>query len=276
VTGFMLSQWSMSEYNGFLRVATTDSPDWWWDDIDSESFVIVLEDRNGELVEVGSVGGLGEGERIYSVRFMGDVGYVVTFRQTDPLYTIDLSDPGNPTVAGELKILGYSAYLHPLGDGLLLGIGQDATEEGGTLGTQISVFDVNDLANPELLHKYTLEHGYSEVEYDHHAFLHWVPTGLTVLPVQTWWWDEETETDGGFSGAIAVRVDDNGIEELARITHSYSNDPESEEIEWEGWRLPIRRSLVVGDKLLTVSDGGILQSDLDTLAEEAWVTFSGR
>jgi len=273
VKGFMLSQWSMSEYDGYLRVATTDSPDWWWDDLDSESFVKVLADRDGELVEVGSVGGLGEGERIYSVRFMGDVGYVVTFRQTDPLYTIDLSDPANPAVAGELKILGYSAYLHPVGDDLLLGIGQDATDEGRTVGTQISLFDVSDPADPQRIQQYTLEHGSSEVEYDHHAFLYWEPTELAVVPVQTWWWDEDTETEGGFAGAIAVRVARDGVEELARITHDGTEGPLSEKPELQGWRLPIRRSLVVGDRLFTVSDGGILQSDLDTLEDEAWVSF---
>ena len=81
-------------------------------------------------MQVGSVGGLGRGERIYAVRYIGDTGFVVTFRQVDPLYTLDLSDPKAPRVAGELKVPGYSAYLHPLGDGLLLGVGQDATEQG--------------------------------------------------------------------------------------------------------------------------------------------------
>jgi uncharacterized secreted protein with C-terminal beta-propeller domain len=284
VQGFMLSQWSMSEYDGFLRVATTDSPDWWWDDIDSESYVKVLEDRDGELAEVGSVGGIGNGERIYSVRFMGDVGYVVTFRQTDPLYTIDLSDPTDPVVAGELELLGYSAYLHPVGDGLLLGVGQDATDEGRTTGTQISLFDVSDPANPQRLQQYTLEHGSSEVEWDHHAFLYWEPTEMAVVPVQTWWWDEETETEGGFAGAVAVHVDRDGIEELAKITHDETGKPGAEDPaigepivpEYDMWRLPIRRSLVIGDRLFTVSDGGILQSDLDTLEDEAWVSFGVR
>ena len=242
------------------------------------------EDRDGELVEVGSVGGIGQGERIYSVRFIGDVGYVVTFRQTDPLYTIDLSDPTDPVVAGELELLGYSAYLHPVGDGLLLGIGQDATEEGRTTGTQISLFDVSDPANPQRLQQYTLEHGSSEVEWDHHAFLYWEPTEMAVVPVQTWWWDEDTETESGFAGAVAVHVDRDGIEELAKITHDETGktgaeDPAIDEPivpEYDMWRLPIRRSLVIGDRLFTVSDGGILQSDLDTLEDEAWVSFGVR
>jgi hypothetical protein len=259
VTGFMLSQWSMSEYDGYLRVASTTTPSWWGGDRRSESFVTVLEQRDGELVQVGKVGGLGAGEQIFSVRFIDDIGYVVTFRQTDPLYTIDLSDPTAPTVAGELKLLGYSAYLHPLGDGLLLGVGQDATEEGRTQGTQVSVFDVSDISDPRRLDNYTLDNGYSSAEYDHHAFLYWPDTGLTVIPVQVWKWDEDTETESGFSGAIALDAGREGITEIGRITHGDSGD------EAEYWmNPPIQRSLVIGDSLYTVSDQGVLQSDLTT------------
>ena len=111
----------------------------------SSSAVYVLDADT--LAKVGKVGGLGEGERIYSVRFIGPVGYVVTFRQVDPLYTLDLRDPAAPEVTGELKITGYSAYLHPAGDGRLIGVGQEASEKGRTLGTQVSLFDVSDPAD---------------------------------------------------------------------------------------------------------------------------------
>ncbi|MDJ0952679.1 MAG: beta-propeller domain-containing protein [Acidimicrobiia bacterium] len=272
VEGWMLSQWSMSEYEGNLRVATTSSPDWWWGaGDDSESFVTVLEEDSGELVEIGKVGGLGKGERIYSVRFIDDTGYVVTFRQTDPLYTIDLSDPTDPEVVGELKILGYSAYLHPVGDGLLLGVGQDATDQGRTLGTQISLFDVSDPANPTRIHNYTLDDGYSAVEWDHRAFLHWPQTGLTVIPVSVWSWDEETETESGFVGAIAVEATEDGIEEIARISH---RPKEIEDEEW-WWGPMIERSMVIGDSLYTYSYDGILQSDLETLEAGTYVSFWG-
>jgi uncharacterized secreted protein with C-terminal beta-propeller domain len=269
VTGFMLSQWSMSEYEGNLRVATTTSPDWWWGGADeSESFVTVLEEKDGELVELGKVGGLGKGERIYSVRFIDEVGYVVTFRQTDPLYTIDLSDPTDPTVVGELKILGYSAYLHPVGEGMLLGVGQDATEEGRTLGTQISLFDVSDPANPVRVQNYTFDNGYSSVEYDHRAFLHWPATGLTVVPVSAWSWDEETGEESGFVGAIAIKATEDGIEEIGRITHGDNKDSE------EYWWAPtIERSLVIGDSLYTYSYEGLLQSDLETIEDGTYVGF---
>ena len=138
VSGYLLSQWSLSEYRGVLRVVSTETPAWWGNGRESESFLTTLRQRGGELVQAGRIGGLGKGERVYAVRFAGDVGYAVTFRQIDPLYTLDLAVPERPRVLGELKIPGYSAYLHPVGEDLLLGIGQDATDEGRPLGTQVS------------------------------------------------------------------------------------------------------------------------------------------
>lgn len=208
VSGHLLNQFSMDEFQGKLRIATTDGPPWGFDD--SESFVVVLEEQGDRLVEIGRVGDMGRGERIFSVRFMGDLGYVVTFRQTDPLYVVDLSNPESPVVTGELKIPGYSAYLHPLGDGLLLGVGQDATEDGMTTGAKVSLFDVSDPTDPRELDSWVLEGGYTEVEWDHHAFLYWEPLSLAVLPLQNW--------STGFFGAVALRTDD-GLREVGRITH---------------------------------------------------------
>ncbi len=179
VTGYLLNQWSLSEQNGFLRVVSTDAPSWWGgEESETESMVTVMADQDGRLATVGRLSGLGLGERVYAVRFIGDLGYVVTFRQVDPLHVIDVSDPSNPVLRGALHIPGYSAYLHPIGDGLLLGIGQDATSDGRVLGTQVSVFDVTSPDNPVLLHKLRLGEGASEVEFDHHAFLYWPGTGL--------------------------------------------------------------------------------------------------
>jgi hypothetical protein len=130
---------------GARRAATTDgfpgAPG-------TQSFVTVLTESEGRLVTTGMVGDLGRGERIYALCFQGPVGYVVTFRQTDPLYTLDLANPARPLAVGELKINGYSAYLHAFGDGLLLGIGQDATNTGQRLGAQVSLFDMSDPAQP--------------------------------------------------------------------------------------------------------------------------------
>ena len=148
VDGELVDQFAMDEHEGNLRVATTTGSAWETGAGESESHVVVLAPNGDTLAPIGQVGGLGRGETIQSVRFIGSVGYVVTFEQTDPLYTLDLSDAANPRVAGELKILGFSAYLHPVGEGKLLGVGQDATEEGRQLGTQVALFDVSDPANP--------------------------------------------------------------------------------------------------------------------------------
>jgi uncharacterized secreted protein with C-terminal beta-propeller domain len=267
VRGFLTSQWSMSEWNGDLRVASTDEPSWWaWEEgSESESFVTVLRGNDGVLERIGRVGNLGKGEWIRAVRFIGDIGYVVTFRQTDPLYTIDLSDPSSPRVAGELKILGYSAYLHPIGDNLLLGVGQDADEEGRVKGTQVSVFDVSDLARPARIHQLTLGSSWSEAEWDHHAFLYWPRTSLLVLPVFAYAIDEVSGAYDYFSGAIGVRASRAGLERLATITHPQRAGSE--------WVAQIRRSLVIGDTLYTVSEHGLKASSLATLEPRVWLPF---
>jgi beta propeller domain-containing protein len=258
VRGFLVSQWALSEHAGHLRVASTTVPPWWGDEADeSESYVTVLRENGRRLDLVGRVGGLGRGEQIYAVRFIGDVGYVVTFRQVDPLYTVDLATPTAPKVLGELKIRGYSAYLHPVGEDLLLGVGQDATRQGRQLGTQLSLFDVSDLRAPRRLHQATLADGSSEVEYDHHAFLYWPASGLAVLPIQDWKGREPA------FAAAAFRVDRAGIADLGRLAHPVKDE----------WRGQIRRSLVVGERVLTLSEAGVLASPLDTLSGGAWVRF---
>jgi hypothetical protein len=261
IPGYLLSQWAMSEKDGLLRVASTDAPPWW--DIDeSESVVTVLQEASGQLTPVGQLGGLGEGERIYAVRFIGDLGYVVTFRQVDPLHVIDLTDPTQPTLRGELEIQGYSAYLHPIGDGLLLGVGQDATAEGRVQGTQVSVFDVSDPANPQRLQTLAFPRGWSEAEFDHHAFLYWPATGLTVLPLQVF------SDSGYFAGAVGLHVSGAGIAQLGVLEHP--PPPENDYIA----SAAIRRSIVIGETLYTVSDTGVETHDLATLANRSWLPFS--
>ena len=270
IDGFLLNQFAMSEHEGRLRVASTTQPNWWCcSERESESFVTVLEPRNGELVTIGRVGGLGKGEQIFSVRFIGDMGYVVTFRQTDPLYTIDISDPTRPTVAGELKILGFSAYLHPIGDDLILGVGQDANSRGRLKGSQLSIFDVSDPANPVRIDQLSLSKGgNSEVEYDHRAFLYWDESNLAVLPVNQWEWDRDHEHV--FLGAVAVEAGSDGIVEVGRVNHPGGATQTGK----YDWQAQIRRSIVIGDSLYTVSTKGILQSDLGTLEEQGWLAFN--
>jgi len=228
VMGSLLSQYSLSEHDGFLRVATTDGSAWDRND-ESQSMVTVLEERGDELVQVGFVDGLGEGEQIFAVRFMGEVGYVVTFRQIDPLYTVDLSDPTDPTVLGELKIPGFSTYLHPVGEGLLLGVGQDASDEGRTTGAQVSLFDVSDLTDPLRVDQASFgENSYSSVGWDPKAFLFWGERKLAVVPVSSWNYDEETGEEQNEATAVLVQVnDDNTLTEIGRIGHPVKGECES-------------------------------------------------
>jgi Beta propeller domain len=294
VVGHTLNQFSMSEYEGNLRIATTE------DNFSlvggdavvdnggvSESHVTVLDEQGDKLVTLGQVGGLGKGERIYAVRFIGPTGYVVTFKQTDPLYTVDLSNPSEPRVAGELKIAGYSAYLHPVDDHTLIGVGQDATDEGRTTGLQISLFDVSDPAAPKRIQTAVMPGANSDAEWDHHAFLWWPATNLAVVPFQRFFSvprpiapaSSSTEpavgteiapapapdiAPGYEAGALGLTVGRDGITELGRVNHP--NDPQF----FGG----VRRSLVVGDQLLTISDNGLKASALSDLTERAWLPFS--
>ncbi len=213
VEGHLLNQFSMDEYNGYFRVATTIGEP--WDTETSESQVVVLEQRGRRLTEVGKVDNLGRGERIFSVRFAGDIGYVVTFRQVDPLYVIDLADPTAPSVAGELKIPGFSTYLHPIGDGLLIGVGQDADDTGRTRGTKVSLFDVSNPANPTELDVIVFPDAHSEAEWDHRAFLYWAPEEMVAIPLTKY----DYEGDDDFFGAVAIQVNRDGVAELGRVSH---------------------------------------------------------
>jgi hypothetical protein len=264
VTGYLLNQYSLSEHQGDLRVASTTRPAWWEgaEAVPSESRVTVLRRQGSALQPIGKVVGLGHGQRIYSVRFLGDVGYVVTFRQIDPLYTIGLAEPTAPKVLGELELLGYSAYLHPISSDLLLGVGQDATPEGRTKGVQLSLFGVADPAHPRLLAQHALgTASASQVEYDAHAFLYWAPRKLVVLPVQVF--DAAPGSQPGFTGAVALNVDATGIAEVGRVAHDAVN----------GYSPPISRSMVIGDRLLTLSDGGVVGTALDGFAPAGSLAF---
>ena len=267
VRGYLLNQFSLSEHKGVLRAATTEDPPWLPSGVvdgESESFVTVLDEVDKRLVQVGRVGGLGKGERIYAVRFVEDVGFVVTFRQTDPLYTLDLSDKTAPRVVGELKIPGYSSYLHPIGDGLMIGVGQDATDTGRTEGAQVSLFDVGDLREPRRLHQKSLgRYANTAAEYDHRAFLWWAPTKLLVLPVNSY--DDRTEST--FAGAVGLSVDRGGINDAGRTEHPKPNE--------EYYSAPpIVRSLVANGRIYTISYLGVQAGRLDTLAGTAWVPLN--
>ena len=207
VVGFLLNQFSIDEHRGDLRVAVT---------VNStgitrrENHVKILRPTNGILQEIGSVEGLGINESIESVRFMGDQAYVVTFERIDPLYALDLSDPTNPRALGELKITGFSSYLHPVAEGLLLGVGQEADLSGRIEGLQLSLFDVSDPTNPRRIDQKLLEEvlvannpdvdhfvsswSHSPVEYNHHAFL--FHDNLAYIPYSLTWVSDDWRIKG--------------------------------------------------------------------------------
>jgi inhibitor of cysteine peptidase len=177
VPGYPLNQFALDEYDGNLRIATTvgerTGSSFGFSRGESLNDVYIL-DKN--LKERGSVLNLGETERVYSVRFVGDMAYVVTFRQTDPFYVLDLSNPSNPELKGELKIPGYSSYLHPLTKDSILGIGKEGSK------VKLSLFDVSDPTDPQEVSKYMLDEHWSEAVNNHHAFLLDKKHGVFFIP----------------------------------------------------------------------------------------------
>lgn len=173
----------MSDAGDVLRVVTTTTGS----DGREVTGLTTLERRGGDLTVVGEVGGLGRGEQVKAVRFADDVAYVVTFKRTDPLWVLDLHDPARPVVAGELHMPGYSTYLHLIGAGRLIGVGQDADPATGRpLGMQVALYDVTDAARPVVSAKWQAPLGTtSPAEADAHAFLWWAPTGTLALPIET-------------------------------------------------------------------------------------------
>lgn len=251
VIGTLLNSYSMSEFEGDLRVATTAYSDDFGGGQDNG--VHVLRVDGADLVEVGSVRGLGRGEQIQGVRFDGPRGYVVTFRQVDPLYVIDLSNPSNPAMVGELKIPGYSTYLKPIGGGRLIGVGMSGTETGQITGVQVSLFDVSDPAAPRQVATAEIAE-WSEATWDSHAFLWWEPTGQIVIPKEM----NCVEFGGpGCESAVVLRLESDELVEQGRL------------MQW----FPIRRSMIASNRLVTVSAGGVLVSDMETLDEISDIRF---
>jgi hypothetical protein len=249
VDGIVLNQYSMSENAGYLRIATTTDVGGFG--ASRESGVHILQRRDDLLTEVGSIGGLGAGEQIQAVRFLGDRAYVVTFRQVDPLYVLDLSQPTAPRLVGQLKIPGYSTYLHPVGDGLLLGVGFAGDEAGVVGGSQIGLFDVRDPAAPRQLVSLPIGQS-SEATFDPHAFLWWPATGQVVVPKEL-----VCTRQADCTSAVVFKLEGETLSEQGRIFHWY----------------PIRRSMIADGRLVTVSAGGVRVNDLATLSEQERVDF---
>ncbi len=220
VDGTVHGRWAFSSYAGHLRVATTLSggPT----GRGSSSSVIVLEERSDSLVETGRVVDLGPDERIYAVRYFGDLATVVTFRQTDPLYVLDLGDPRNPRLLGELKVPGFSTYLHPVGDDRLLAVGQDATSTGRVTGLQVSLFDLSDRSKPVQLDRLPLGRSATPASQDSRAFGYDPARRLALLPLT-----ENDSATGSTSSALGIRVTEQGtLEEVGRLDTSSSAQAE--------------------------------------------------
>lgn len=285
VPGTVLNQFSMDEFKGHFRIATTTGH------IargggDARNHVYVL---NKDLVIVGKLEDLAPGERIYSARFLGEKGYLVTFKKVDPLFVIDLSDPSQPRVLGKLKIPGFSDYLHPYDENHIIGVGKETVEaEQGDFawfqGIKIALFDVSDVNSPKELSKYVIGHRgtNSEVLQDHKAFLFSRERNLLVLPILLAEIDEEKYPGeipanvGGdyvYQGAYIFTLDtENGFELKGRVTHV-----EDDSFDKSGYYFfspfSVKRSLYIGEVLYTISDQMVKMNDLADLVELNKVTL---
>jgi uncharacterized secreted protein with C-terminal beta-propeller domain len=274
VPGMVLNQFSMDEYDGYFRVATTTY------EPAQRNNVYVL---NMALNITGSLENLSPGESIHSARFMGERGYLVTFKKTDPLFVIDLSNPQNPEVLGELNITGYSDYLHPYDETHLIGIGKEAVEAeeedfAWYQGIKIALFDVSDVNHPvEIGDPYVIgDRGTdSPVLYDHKTFLFDKSRNLLVIPVLVAKIDESQYPNGVppsaygepvWQGAYVLNVSlDQGLQLKGRITHIENPSDLEQNYYYLYSSFAVTRSLYIGDVLYTISDAKIMMNSLDNL-----------
>ena len=268
VSGHVLNQFSMDENNGYFRIATTRSQSWSRFEAtnkDSYNNVYVLDDK---LQTVGVLENLAVGEQIYSARFVGDRAYLVTYKQTDPLFAIDLKDPVAPKVLGELKIPGYSTYLHPYADNLLLGFGRDTeTNTSGAIinkGLKLGLFDVTNPSAPKELDSFVTGDQFSDsiALYDHKAFLASSAKNLISIPavLKTGSYGDKVE----FSGALVFGITDNKIKLRGRIDHSDNGNYNNQDF-WGGvsyFDNSVKRSLYIDDVLYTFSNKFLKLNDL--------------
>ncbi|WP_434400086.1 beta-propeller domain-containing protein [Planococcus sp. 11815] len=254
VQGSLLNQFSMDEFEGHFRLATTEGVDW-APASEPKNHLFIL---NEQLEQVGSVENLAPSERIYSVRFIGSKAYMVTFRETDPLFAIDVSDPADPEVLGELKIPGFSNYLHPLDDKHLIGFGYDTKIEpvkgGGeprivTGGMKISLFDVSDMGDPKETDTEIIggPGTYSALQYDHKALFRDEQQSLFGFPVSIYKGDGMEYIEFQAEGALIYSITPEGIELSADLTQA-SDQP------YEDWNTSVQRLAYAKDALYTVAN----------------------
>jgi len=255
VPGYILNQFSMDEHNGYFRIATTTN-NWrtFAEEATSKNNVYVL-DMNLDVV--GKLEDLAPGEQIYSARFMGDRCYLVTFKQMDPFFVIDIANPTEPKVLGYLKIPGFSGYLHPYDKNHIIGIGRQDNN------VKLSLFDVTDVTDPTEIAKYIVEAEYSDspVLYDHKAFLFDKPKQLLALPVSTNSFRLKGGNSGYWQGAYIFDISlEEGLILEGTITHQTTAD----QFEYD---YSVQRTLYIDDVLYTISGIKVKMNNLETLAE---------
>ncbi|OGJ56715.1 hypothetical protein A3D88_00745 [Candidatus Peribacteria bacterium RIFCSPHIGHO2_02_FULL_52_16] len=288
VPGRALNQFSMDEHEGNFRIATTEEAVWMGDGEQSPStnnFYVL----NSGLETVGSIEDIAPGERIYSVRFMGDRTYMVTFKQVDPLFVIDASNPRSPRILGKLKIPGVSQYLHPYDENHIIGFGQEAVEakEGDFAwfqGMKVSVFDVTDVENPKEMHTLVLgDRGTSSpLLYNHKALLFEKGRDLMAFPVHLYAIPESQKKAGDpsaygtqvFQGAYVYDFNlDDGFTLRGRITHYSEEDQLKAGDTWYAYGKDVERIVRIGEKLFTISQGSVHRNDLADLDRDGAVDF---
>jgi len=270
VLGYVLNQYSMDEYNGYFRLATTS-----WENQTERNSVYVL---NADLNVTGKLENLAMDEKIYSARFMGDKCYLVTFRQVDPFFVLDMSNPEEPKVAGELKIPGYSSYLHPYDENHVIGLGKEGSN------VKLSLFDVSNVNAPTEVAKYIVEGDWTDSEalQDPKAFLFDKQKELLVIPVSKTNYGviDDTKTTetfeqqtGFWQGAYVFKITANGFTLRDGITHQ-ENLTSSQYYYGYDYNLWVHRALYIDNTLYTVSNAKVLLNNLDTLSMVADVNLS--
>lgn len=288
VPGHLLNQFSLDEHNGYLRAATTIGQVW-RTSADSTNNVFILDP---DMNPAGSIKGIAPGETIFAMRFMGDKGYMVTFKNIDPFFVLDLKDPLNPKVLGQLKIPGYSDYLHPMDENHIIGVGKEAVESTDKnfawyQGLKLAVFDVSDVENPIELHKVEIGDRGTESEalQNHKAFMYSPSKQLLALPVRVAELPASVKArpnrTGGeygnytFQGAYVYRLTvENGFEELGRITHHKDNQAMLK----SGWYYgnydeDVNRVAYMDDTFLTLSNAGIQMHRLYDLTKQGEIDY---
>ncbi len=281
VPGTILNQFSMDEHEGYFRIATTTGEMWSTDEGTSKNNIYVLNDQ---MNIAGRLENIAPGERIYSTRFMGDRVYMVTFRNVDPLFVIDLKNPQKPIILGALKIPGYSDYLHPYDENHIIGFGKDTVEikagdgsQAFYTGMKIAMFDITDVTKPREMFKEIIgDRGTeSELLHNHKALLFSRERNLLAFPVTVMKVRQKASVSGmpqygefEFQGAYVYRVDlKQGFKLQARISHLTDEDYLKAGGYWYNSNRNVERILYINDALYTLSKARVRAHNLNTFKE---------